>query len=262
MILHDHVALVTGAAKEDGIGFSSARKMAIKGATIVLTDTPSSEKLLISSAEKLAQETGIKVLPVVCDVTDDASMQACVEKVMDKLGRIDILFNNAGVGALKDFTDSDVEMFDLMYRINVRGPVMMCKLIVPIMQAQGRGVIINNSSTCGVYGSAGQTHYCASKHAVVGFTKSLAAELGKDNIRVLAVAPGFIHTDMWVSGLEKMGLDPEEEMAKLTETVSLDRFAQPSEVGDFVAYAASSEASYLTGSYYFVHGGAPIDGLV
>jgi len=257
------VAIITGAGNEGGIGYASARKLALEGVNVVLTDIASKESSLNRVATQLAKETGVRALPMICDVTDDASIEICVERTLKELGRIDILFNNAGIGAMSDLVDTDIDLFDLMYRINVRGPVVFSKAVIPAMQTQGGGVIINNASNAGVYGVKGQTHYCASKHAVIGFTKSLASEVGKDGIRVLAVCPGLIETDMWKDGLEAMGVKkPVATMAEMAQQISLDRWASPAEVGDFIAFAASDKASYLTGTYYHIHGGFPVDGLV
>ncbi len=265
MSLTDRVALVTGAGNENGIGFASARKMALQGANLVITDVADNKENLKRIAGRLAQEAGVTVLPMICDVTDDESMKTCVDGVLAEFGAVDILFNNAGIGTLLSFEESTMAYFDLVYRVNVRGAIMLCKLVLPVMQKQQRGVIINNASMAGVYGTHNQTHYSSSKHAVVGFTKSLASEVGRHNIRVLAVCPGLIKTQMWTDGLKAIGI-PEEKhdeiFSKHAETVSLERWGTADEVGDFVAYAASDQASYLSGSYYLVHGGAPIDGLV
>jgi NAD(P)-dependent dehydrogenase (short-subunit alcohol dehydrogenase family) len=260
--LSGRVALVTGAGSESGIGFASALKLAQKGADIVITDLAEHKAALESRAAELTAATGVRALPVVCDVTDDVALQTCVDATMAEYGRIDVLFNNAGIGTIRDFEETEIDYFDLVYRINVRGPIALTKLVLPIMKTQRRGVIINNSSSAGVYGVRGMTHYCTSKHALIGFTKALASEVGRDGIRVLAVCPGLIDTEIYRKGLPDAGLDVEETMAALAQTASLGRFAGASEVGDFVAFAASDEASYLTGTYYHVHGGLPVDGLV
>lgn len=260
--LSGRVALVTGAGSERGIGFASAKKMALKGADVVITDLLQHKSALDALAEQLEEEAGIHALPIACDVTEDMDLQACVDATMAEYGRIDVVFNNAGIAAIRDFEATELDFFDLMYRINVRGPIALTKLVLPIMKAQGRGVIINNSSNAGVYGVSGMTHYCASKHALIGFTKALACEVGGDGIRVLAVCPGLIDTEIYRKGLPEAGLDTESTMAMLAETTCLGRFGEASEVGAFVAFAASDEASYLTGTAYHIHGGLPVDGLV
>ncbi len=261
----NRVAVMTGGAGKDGMGFASARKLAEQGWNIALTDVPAALHSLTGRVEELTAEYRIHAMAYVFDVTEEQATADCITQVLNDFGRIDLLFNNAGIGGIKDFSEAGIELFDRMYRVNVRGPVLMCKAVAPVMQQQQSGVIINNASVAGIYGTPGLTHYCASKHAVIGFTKALAAELGKYNVRVLAICPGLVATGMFDKALLDTGATDDETNAELKrmadDGVSLGRWAQPSEIGDFVAYLASDAATYISGVALPIHGGFPMENL-
>ena len=260
--LTGRVALITGAGSAAGIGQATSVALAKRGAHLVLADIGAMSEPLREAAKVIGADYGVTAIAVTADVTDDNDLDNLTKVTLEVTGHIDILFNNAGIGAIRDFAECDIADFDRMWAINTRGTVALTARVLPQMRAQGRGVIINNASSAGIYGTRGMTHYCATKHAVVGFTRALAGEVGRDGIRVLAVCPGLIHTEMYTRGLSELGLDPEIEMAKMAQTSALGRFADPSEVAAFVAFAASDAASYLTGSAYHVHGGMPVDALM
>lgn len=262
--LEGKVAVITGAASQRGIGFASALKLSEKGADVVITDLPLNENALNAAAEKL-KDNGGRVLPIVCDVTDSDQVTSCVTEVVRKLGGIDILFNNAGVGGFTPFDEESLEHFDLSYSINLRGVMAFMLAVVPELRKRGGGVIINNSSVAGVYGVSEMSSYCATKHGVIGLTKAAANDLGRDNIRVLAICPGLIDTALWSDETTKDTTGRasfDEARAAMAENVALKRWCKPEEVGDLVSFLASDQASYLTGTYFGIHGGFPMDALV
>lgn len=258
------VAIVTGAASQRGIGFAAASKLSEKGADVVITDLPSNEGVLNSAASVL-RRNGCRVLPIVCDVTDENQVNACVAATVQEFGGIDIVFNNAGIGGFTPFDEETLENFDLSYSINLRGVMAFMLAAVPEIRKRGGGVIVNNSSVAGVYGVSEMSSYCASKHGVIGLTKAAANDLGKDNIRVVAICPGLVDTELWSDETAKDATgraSSDEARVSMADNVALKRWCKPEEVGDLVAFLSSDQASYLTGTYFGVHGGFPMDALV
>jgi 3-oxoacyl-[acyl-carrier protein] reductase len=237
--LKNKVAIITGAAK--GIGFSTAQRFAQEGAIVILADmnleSVKGAAAQIPSAEAFAM-----------NVTDRASIQAVVDQVMQKHGRIDILINNAGITQDARLVKMTEAQFDAVIDVNLKGVFNCTQLIVPHMLEAKSGAIVNASSVVGIYGNFGQTNYSATKFGVIGFTKTWARELGPKGIRVNAICPGFIATEM----VKAM---PENILQDIERRSWLGRLGTPEEIANVYLFLASHEASFINGVALEVSGG-------
>ena len=265
-------AIITGAGRPAGIGRAVALKLASKGAAVAVTDldgeTESADGRISNRAaldglvkEILAQ--GGSAIAATVDITDPAQIEACLAAVHETFGGVDILVNNAGTsaGALP-FLEVTPAQWDASYQVNLKGVALFCQAVLPIMIDQQGGVIVNNASTAGLGAEPGFGAYTASKHALIGLTKTIAAEFGPDNIRCNAVCPGFTETDMHMAAnksiAEREGLALDAVKQRRYQGVSLRRAARPEEVADAIAYLASPAASYITGVALPVAGGCAV----
>ena len=239
--------LVTGAAQ--GIGACIAEILAFEGYDIIMTDIVSKEKAesVITSCEK----NGAEVLFMQSDVSSFDSCGQAVREAMEKFGSIYALVNNAGV--TRDFLlmRMSEQQFDMVMDINLKGVFNMSKHVLPHMVKAREGRIVSISSVSGIYGNAGQTNYASSKAGIIGFTKSLASEIGSRNITVNAVAPGYIATEMTASL-------PDGAAEKIKSRISLGRLGTPRDVADAVSFLISDKASYISGHVLSVDGGMSI----
>ena len=185
------------------------------------------------------------------DVSDEKSVTALFDYVMSEFGRLDILVNNAGILADSTLKKLDSDQFDAVINVNLRGTYLCGKAAAGIMMEQGNGVILNAASVVAHHGNFGQTNYVASKAGVIGMTKVWARELGKEGIRVNAIAPGFIKTDM-TAGM------PENIIEMMKDKVPLKRWGEPEDVANAYTFLASNEASYITGTVLNVDGGVVV----
>ena len=237
--LKDKVAIITGAAK--GIGFATAQRFAQEGAKVIIADL---NLEAVNSAA--AQITNAEAF--VMNVTDRASIQAVVDQVMQMHGRIDILINNAGITQDARLVKMTEAQFDAVIDVNLKGVFNCTQLIVPHMLEAKSGAIVNASSVVGIYGNFGQTNYSATKFGVIGFTKTWARELGPKGIRVNAVCPGFIATEM----VKAM---PENILQDIERRSWLGRLGTPKEMANAYLFLASDEASYVNGAVLEASGG-------
>ncbi len=244
--LEGKVAIITGAAR--GIGKATAQLFAREGARVVVTDIDT------QTGEKTAatiRDAGGDAIFVPADVTDLASVQEMVQRAVDTYGRIDILVNNAGVLRDKTLAKMSPEDFDFVINVNLKGVFNCTKAVIPIMIEQGSGVILNASSVVALYGNFGQTNYVASKAGVIGMTKVWARELGPKGIRVNAVAPGFIRTEMTANL-------PEKVVEAVIQRTPLRTWGEPEDIAYAYLYLASDEARFVNGAVLSVDGGVVI----
>lgn len=247
MKLENKVAIITGSTR--GIGNAIARLYLQNGARVVICG--STEENAIRATQKLKESFSISeeyLLPVGVDMKDTESICKMVEKVISTWSHIDILVNNAGITSEKSILDSTDEDFYEMFDVNVFGLLKTTREVVKYMKATG-GVIINTSSMVGINGGRNQVSYAASKFAVNGITKSLAKELGKYQIRVNAVAPGVVGTDMMKESVT------EEMKQRLIQMTPLMKMAQPEDIAGAYLYLASDDANFTTGTIIQVDGG-------
>ena len=241
MDFQEKVVLITGASQ--GIGAAAAKAFATQGAKLALLAR--SEEKLKALKEEIGKQTEVEVYPA--DVSEKKSVEQAIEKVLADFGKVSVLINNAGITRDNLFLRMKEEEWDEVFQVNVKGAFYCTKAVVRSMMKAREGVILNISSVVGLFGNLGQANYGASKAALIGFTKSLAKELGRWNIRVNAIAPGFIQTDM-VKSLE-------DKMEEVTKHIPLKRLGTPEEVAEVCVFLASPRASYITGAVIQVDGG-------
>ena len=239
--LDNKIAIVTGAGQ--GIGRAIAHKLAAEGATVIVTD------LNEATAKDTAAAIGSGAIGLRTDVTDRDSVNATVDQVMARFGRIDVLVNNAGWDKGERFLDSEPETWDRVMQINLYGVFNTLKKVLPIMALQGGGRVVNLGSDAGRVGSSGEAVYSAAKGGVIAFTKAMAREMARDGVNVNCVCPGPTDTPLFASmGGEKL-------REALVRAVPFRRLGDPADIANAVAFLASDEASYITGQTVSVSGG-------
>lgn len=244
MKLNNKVAVITGGSR--GIGFATARKFIQEGATVIIT--ASSEESVRRGVEKLREEFPNAMIDGISpDLTELEAVQEAFGKVIEKYGRIDILVNNAGISESTPLEHYTQELFDKVMDLNVKGVFNPIRAVVESMAQRGEGVILSTSSMVSITGQPSGFAYPASKFAVNGLTVSLARELGPKGIRVNAVAPGIIETDM-------MKAVPREVIEPMIAKVPLRRLGKPEDIANAFAFLASDEAAYISGVILSVDG--------
>lgn len=248
--LQDRVVIVTGSGH--GIGKAYAQRMVAEGAKVVVAELDEQAARLV--AEELVA-SGAEALAVKTDVADPASVAEMAAKTVERFGRIDVLVNNAAIFSTvpmsrSPFDEISVEEWDLMMAVNLRGPWLASRAVIPQMRKQGYGKIINVSSSTALRGSASRIHYVASKAGVLGFTKTLAREVGKDNILVNCVAPGSTLSEE----------NPDEALLKARKDAAaaqaLPRMQTPADLCGAVVFFASADSDFITGQTLVVDGGS------
>jgi len=243
--MKDQVVIVTGAA--GGIGLSTAEAFAGAGAIVVLADINEP----VEQAEKLTAK-GYKAVSIRCDVADEKDVAAMIDQIVSKFGRLDVAYNNAGINSpVAETADASSEEYDKVMAINLRGVWNCMKYEVRQMRRQGSGAIVNCSSISGLIGIADRGVYHASKHGVIGLTKSAALEYAARGIRINAVCPGIIATPM----VEQMMEREPEAMKELIKEVPIGRLGRPEEIAAVVLWLCSPAASLIIGQAIAVDGG-------
>ena len=244
------VALVTGAGS--GLGLATAKAFAQSGASVALADA--NENSVRSAAEDLSTQ-GYKALAIQCDVTDDTQVERMVERTVATFGRLDAAYNNAGVqNTVAEAADATREDFDRVISINLRGVWSCMKFELRQMLRQGGGAIVNCSSIGGLVAGPKRGTYQASKHGVLGLTKSAALDYAARGIRINAVCPGIIHTAM----LDKMMATQADALNAMLKDVPIGRLGRPEEIASAVLWLCSSAASFMVGHALAVDGGYTI----
>lgn len=242
--LQNKVCIITGAAS--GMGESEAITFAQQGAKLIIADMNLEQANQV--AEKIINADG-EAFAFQVDVTQFDQLKQLVEFTLEKFGRIDVLLNNAGIfDKYTNSLDTTEELWDTMFAINVKAVFNLSNLVLPKMIEQGSGAIINIASIAGLVAQMGGASYTASKHAVIGYTKHLAAVYAKHGIKINAICPGTIRTPMTAKMLE----------TRPTDKIPLDRFGEASEVAELAIFLASDEARFMNGSCITIDGGYTI----
>jgi NAD(P)-dependent dehydrogenase (short-subunit alcohol dehydrogenase family) len=245
MLLKGKVAVVTGGAGPNGLGYATARMMAEQGATVVILD------LAAADPAGAAQRLGAGHLGLVADVTDKSSMLAAVEQIKANIGRIDVLVNNAGITQPRKTLDITGADYDAVLDVSLRGTLYASQAVLPVMIAQNSGSIICISSVSAQRGGGilGGPHYSAAKAGVLGLARAMARDYGVNGVRVNCVTPGLIATDI------NKGKIPEDKKQSILDSIPLARIGEPNDVAGCVVFLASDLSKYCTGVTLDVNGG-------
>ena len=245
--LDGKVCVITGAGS--GIGRASALLFAAEGARVVVADVD------VDGAGETVAAIGRGAIAEQLDVTDEAQTVAFAKKVAEREGRIDVLFNNAGIAGVGDVVETEPDLFDRVMRVNVRGVYLMSRAVVPYMIERKAGSIINMSSCIAEIGLARRVSYAASKGAVLSMTKSMQADLAQHGIRVNALLPGTILTPFVERYLKDSYADPEEGMASIRKRQLSNDLGRPEDVANAALYLASDESRFVMASGLIIDGG-------
>ncbi|MEM1115632.1 MAG: 3-oxoacyl-ACP reductase FabG [Bacteroidota bacterium] len=240
MTLQGKVAVVTGGAQ--GIGRATCERFVADGASVVIADVAE------DAGHALAEALGEQAVFHRCDVTDADSVAATMQAAVDRLGGLDVLVNNAGITRDATLKKMTPDAFDAVVSVNLKGVYLGTQAAVPHLEARGGGAILSASSVVAHTGNFGQTNYVATKAGVIGMTKTWARELGRKGIRVNAVAPGFIATEM-------VKTVPEKVLGPLRDKTPLQRLGEPEDIAAAYAFLASDDARFITGAVLNVDGG-------
>ena len=244
-MLEGKCAVITGGTR--GIGKAAARLFLLNKASVAVIATKDSEEARNALKEIDPEGTG-RLFFYACDISDFDAVEETAKKITADLGKIDILVNNAGITRDNILPGLSKEDIDSVIDINLKGTMYVTKAFIRGMVRQKGGSIINMSSVVGLMGNKGQTNYAASKAGIIGFTKAVAREYGRKNIRCNAIAPGFIETRM-TDALN------EEQRSEIIKTLAIERLGKPQDVAELALFLASDRSSYITGEVIKVDGG-------
>lgn len=249
MLLKGRIAIITGGGSKRGLGLATARLFAEHGAKVAILDLDAGAAREAAHLLKGRGHMGLK-----CDVTRRKDCDKAVQRVLARHGRVDVLVNNAGITSPQRVMDVTDDSYDRILDVNMRGTLHMTQAVIPAMRAQKSGSIVNMSSVSAQRGGGvfGGSHYAAAKGAILGYTKACARELGPDNIRVNAICPSLINTDITAGALTP------ERMKDILATIPMGRPGEAHEVAGCALFLASDLSSYVTGSEVDVNGGSHI----
>ena len=248
MKLKDRVAIVTGGAK--GIGWGIVKVLVQEGAKVAIADW---DEVKGPETTEEMRTAGGDVIYVKTDVSQEEQVKHLVQATLDQFGRIDILVNDAGIGVYKSVLDTTTEDWDRCLAVNLKGQFMCSKYVIPHMQAQGKGAIVNISSVHSFQTANGTAPYCASKGGITALTRNMAIDYGP-TIRVNSIAPGWVLTPLIQSIFDGYD-DPAEQQRQTEQRQVMKRIGVPEDIGYAVAFLVSDEASFITGTQLFVDGG-------
>jgi NAD(P)-dependent dehydrogenase (short-subunit alcohol dehydrogenase family) len=249
MDLSNKIAIVTGGAK--GIGLASAECMLRQGAEVMIVDW-SREAAFAAVKSLTAVSKGVD--SVAADISSVADVEKAIQATVDRFGGVDVLVNNAGIQTFGDPVTTTEEVWDKTMNVNLKGHWLMSKYAIPEMLKRGKGSIVNVSSVQGLASQKNVVAYSTSKHAMIGLTRSMAVDMASRNVRVNCVCPGTVNTPM-IQSIIELDTDPDKLKRILDKMHPLGRIAQPSEIGEVIAFLASDRASFMTGSIVVVDGG-------
>jgi len=246
MKIKDRVALITGSGQ--GIGKAIALCLAREGAKIAVNDIAFNEEKAMETVEEL-RKLGVEAELFLADVSKEDEVNSMVEKIIERFGRADILVNNAGINRDGLLHKGNLANWEAVMAVNLTGPFLCTKAVLPSMRAQGYGRIVNLSSLTARMGIFGTGYYATSKSGLIGLTKVTAVENVTKGITCNALAPGYINTDM-------MNKYPAEQLKALIATIPVGRFAEPEEVADAALFLVSDSSAYITGAVLDINGGS------
>ena len=247
MKLKGQVAIVTAGAGA-GIGQAVVRRFAEEGAHVVISDAHAKRPLDL--AQELSRQYGREFLGLQVDATNQDQVEKMVQMTIDQYDRVDILVNNAGINKLEPAWEMSAETWDFVMRTNVYSTFYATRAVLPHMVKQKSGKVVSLASVAGWIGSSdGEAHYCAAKAAVMGYTRAVAAEVGKHGVRVNAIAPGLIYNEF----LRR--IYPDEMFRSVEKRTPLGRVGQPKDIADLVLFLVSDESSFITGEIMCCSGG-------
>ena len=244
--LDDRVAIITGGSK--GLGKAMASALAGAGANVVVMSRHLNEAQV--TADEIKNSTGRKILALEVDVSQQPQVERMVNQTLEEFGRIDILINNAGINIRGSIEELKMEDLAQVLNINLIGPILCCRAVVPYMKAQKYGRVINIASILGSVGMPNRTSYSTSKGAIIQFTRTLALELAPHNITVNAICPGPFATEM-----NRPLMDDPQVYQTFASKVPLGRWGEPEEIGGITIFLASDASSFVTGATIYVDGG-------
>lgn len=249
MRLKDKVALITGSGS--GIGRATAILFAKEGAKVAVADYVRNAG---EETVEIIKNAGGEAFFISVDVSNANDVQKMIEETVNHYGKLDILFNNAGINIPAPITETTEELWDKIMNINLKGVFLGCKYAVPVMKKQGGGVIINTASIFAFAGFVNDSAYCASKGGVYAFTRALALEVAPFNIRVNCICPGTTLTPLVQGVWKKLG-KPEERASATIQQIPLGRLGKPEDMANAALFLASDESSFVTGAAIIVDGG-------
>lgn len=245
----DSVVVVTGAAH--GIGKATCKQFCSEGASVIALDI--NEHACCDLKDDF-MKSGYNLDTYVIDVSSENEVKQAVSKIIDTRGNIDVLINNAGIAHRANVIDTSLEVWNRIIKVNLTSVFLMCKEIIPYMQHNGGGVIVNISSGWGIVGGIKSVSYCASKGGIILLTKAMAIDHGPDNIRINCVCPGDTDTNMLVNESRQLGYD-DNHLKNSSYDRPLGRIGKTSEIASVIAFLSSNEASFITGDSIIVDGG-------